>query len=143
MYKNVFVDANILVDYIDASRKSHPYSVKALHYLLSNNISVFTSCDIITTLYYLYAKKDKNQALLEIERITQFCNVINFSNHEVTLTCKLMQKDPDYHDLEDTLQYILAQKEHCDLIISNDKKFTSKELAFMTSENFVRDIIHA
>ncbi|MEA1920267.1 MAG: PIN domain-containing protein [Campylobacterota bacterium] len=143
MYKSVFVDANILVDYIDASRKSHSYSVQTLHHLLSNNVSVLTSCDIITTIYYLYAKKDKNQALLEIERINQFCKVINFSNHEVTLTCKLMHKDTDYHDLEDTLQYILAQKEQCELIISNDKNFTSKAIALMSSENFLEKIINA
>jgi predicted nucleic acid-binding protein len=52
----------------------------------------------------------KSQALSSIEHINQFCNIIEFSNKEVNQTCKLMRENKKYKDLEDTIQYILAQK---------------------------------
>ena len=36
-----------------------------------------------------------------------------------------MEKDQNFKDLEDTLQYVLAKKEGCELILSNDKNFYS------------------
>jgi len=143
MYNSIFIDANIWLDYLDNTRMNHAYSKESIDYCLSQNIQLSSSCDIVTTLYYINSKFHKKNALSNIEKINTVCKVIDFSNHEVTLTCNLMNKDTDYHDLEDTLQYILAQKEQCDLIISNDRKFTSKELALMSSENFVNEIIHA
>ncbi len=47
-----------------------------------------------------------------------------------------MLEDDDYKDLEDTIQYIMAKKIKCDLIISNDKNFISKEIELITSKKF-------
>ncbi|MEA2112201.1 MAG: hypothetical protein U9P71_09175 [Campylobacterota bacterium] len=51
-------------------------------------------------------------------------------------TCKLMREDKNYKDLENTLQVVLAQKEQCDLIISNDKDFYSRDIELITSTLF-------
>lgn len=136
MYKNIFFDANIILDIFDGSRKQHKSSANAYLYILEKNINLFTSCDIITTLYYVYAKIDKKNSLDKIEKVNQTLNVIAFSNNEVEKTCCLMREDKDYNDLEDTIQYILAKKVKSDLIISNDKKFISKEINLMNSEKF-------
>jgi predicted nucleic acid-binding protein len=136
MYKRVFFDANIILDIFDSSRKQHKSSAEAYLYILHQGIKLYTSCDIITTLYYVYSKRNKHIALDKIEQITQTLDVIAFSNKEVEKTCKLMKYDKDYSDLEDTIQYVLAKKMQCDLIISNDKKFVSKEVKIMTSNTF-------
>lgn len=120
MFKRLFLDANILVDFIDDTRLSH----------------LFTSCDIVTTVYYLSAKTDKKRALDEIAKINRFCKIIDFSNTEVAQTCELMAIDTTFTDLEDTIQYILAKKVSCDCIISNDKKFYSPDIALMGSALF-------
>ena len=62
----VFLDANIIVDLYDNTRRFHNYSVKSYSYLLNNKIKLFTSCDLITTIYYLNSKHNKKQALLNI-----------------------------------------------------------------------------
>ena len=67
--------------------------------------------------------------------------VIDFSNKEIAQTCKLMKEDESYKDLEDTLQYVLAKKENCDMIISNDKKFASKEIELLSSTAFIKKYI--
>ena len=40
---------------------------------------------------------------------------------------------------EDTIQYIMAKKEGCDLIISNDKNFVSKDIKLLISEKFCKE----
>ena len=51
-----------------------------------------------------------------------------------------MTEDSDYKDLEDTLQYILAKKYNCDLIVSNNESFVSKDIKTLTSKEFIKDI---
>lgn len=140
MYKRIFIDANIWLDYLDRTRINHGASKKSIDYCLAQALEIFTSCDIITTIYYINNKFDKVSALDNIQRINYLCEVVEFSNSEIEQTCLLMKNDGDYCDLEDTIQYILALKEQCDLILSNDKKFVSKEIAMMSSEAFCKKV---
>ncbi|MBT6107960.1 MAG: type II toxin-antitoxin system VapC family toxin [Campylobacteraceae bacterium] len=138
----VFLDANILIDKFDSTRIFHKFSDKSFEYmLLSGSIDVFTSCDIITTLYYIGSKKDKKQILHDIRAVNKTLEVIKFSNKEIEETCELMINDNNYKDLEDTIQYIMAKKENCDLIISNDKNFISKDIKLLTSEEFYNQYV--
>jgi predicted nucleic acid-binding protein len=138
----VFLDANILIDKFDSTRIFHKFSDKSFEYmLLSGSIDVFTSCDIITTLYYIGSKKDKKQILHDIRAVNKTLEVIKISNKEIEETCELMINDNNYKDLEDTIQYIMAKKENCDLIISNDKNFISKDIKLLTSEEFYKQYV--
>ncbi len=141
MCKKVFVDANIILDIFDGQRPSHWSSLKVYHYMLESKWMLFSSCDIITTVYYVDSKKNKRQTIEKVEDINKILKVIDFSNKEIAKTCSLMKEDESYKDLEDTLQYVLAQKENCDMIISNDKKFASKEIELLSSETFIKKYI--
>ncbi len=136
MFKRIFLDANILIDSIDDQRPMHHRSTALIRFCLDKEIPVFTSCDIVTTVYYLSAKIDKKQALNEITKINRFCKIIDFSNAEVEQTCNLMAQNSDFKDLEDTIQYILAKKALCDCIVSNDKNFLSPDILLLSSEAF-------
>ncbi len=136
MYKNIFLDANILLDYADKDRKFHDASTKCIEFCLQQNIDLYTSCDLITTIYYVVSKQNKIKALEEVQRINNFCHVIEFSNTDIDKTCNLMLQDSDYQDLEDTVQYLLAKKSKCDLIVSNDEKFISKSIKLISSSDF-------
>ncbi|MBD3841634.1 MAG: type II toxin-antitoxin system VapC family toxin [Campylobacterales bacterium] len=133
----VFLDANIILDAFDPNRPHSKYSREAYFYILSSH-QVFTSCDLITTIYYVHSKIDKVQALTKIAQVNKTLKVIEFSNKEVEQTCQLMIDDKDYKDLEDTIQYIMAKKENCDLILSNDKNFVSKDIKLLSSEEFCK-----
>ena len=138
MYKSVLLDANIFIDANDNSRTTYEQSFEIVPFLLSKNIKIYTSCDLITTIYYILSKKDKQKALNSIEQINKFCKVIEFSNKEIEKTCLLMRENPKYSDFEDTLQYVLAKKQNCELIISNDKNFHSDDLTLLSSEDFYK-----
>jgi predicted nucleic acid-binding protein len=141
MYKRIFLDANILLDIFSSDRPSHGYSLQSYRYILNqSDIQLFTSCDIVTTLYYVGAKLDKHLILDRIEGINKILKVIEFSNKEVSQTCSLMKEDKKYKDLEDTIQYILAKKENCDLIISNDENFYAKDIEVMSSKEFCKKV---
>ncbi len=132
----VFIDANIFVDILHTDRTHHQSSIEAYRYLIKHEATILTSCDLMTTIYYLDAKRDKRQALFNIKKIAETLRIINFSNEELDEVCQLMIDDASFSDLEDTLQYLLAKKHGCDLILSNDKGFVSKEIALYDTVAF-------
>ncbi len=140
MYKKVFLDANIFIDKEIETRDIERNSLKSLIYFIENEIEICTSCDLITTIYYILSKEDKENALSRIDEISDFCKIIEFSNQEVKQTCELMKSNSKYRDLEDTIQYILAKKEGCDLIISNDKNFVSDDIELLTTKEFIEKL---
>lgn len=140
MFKRIFLDANVLVDSIDDQRPLHRKSTAIIRFCLKQEIPLFTSCDIVTTVYYLSAKTDKKRALDEIAKINRFCKIIDFSNSEVEQTCDLMTKNSTFTDLKDTIQYILAKKALCDCIVSNDKQFYSPDITLLNSTAFCEKI---
>ena len=141
MRKKIFLDANIILDIFDDRRPGYLSSLRAYRYMLESQCILLSSCDVITTIYYVDSKKDKRKTIEKIEDINKILKIIDFSNKEIAQTCKLMKEDKSYKDLEDTLQYVLAKKENCDMIISNDKKFVSKDIDLLASDKFVKEYI--
>lgn len=140
MYKRIFLDANILLDYVETSRPNHHESAQSIKHCLENEITLFTSCDIVTTLYYVHSKNGSSTAVKSILAVSGFCEIVDFSNSEVEEACTLMLSDTAFSDLEDTLQYVLAQKAQCELILTNDKAFVSKMIPKTTSSAFYSEI---
>ena len=142
-YKRVFLDANIILDIYDKKRPFYKESSTVISLLLrQSEIELFTSCDIITTLYYILSKKGKKDALDSILALNELCNIVEFSNIEIDESCKLMKENKYFTDLEDTIQYIIAKKASCDLILSNDKKFVSDEITLMSSKEFLSSVFN-
>jgi len=137
MCEKVFLDANIFIDLNDEVRETSKESLAILDYLVKQKISIYTSCDLITTIYYILSKKSKVKALEAIEYLNKICKVIDLTNDQISQTCRLMRENQNYKDLEDTIQYILAKNQNCDLIISNDKHFYSEEIELLNSNQFI------
>jgi len=141
MYRDIFIDVNAWVDLFDIERPFNRYSKSSIAYLLeSEGVNLFTSCDIITTIYYLLSKKGKDIALEAIEYVNELCTVVEFGNKEVTKSCRLMKQNSRFTDLEDTIQYVMAKKIKADLILSNDRGFISDGIALMSTEEFCEEI---
>ena len=139
MFDKLFIDTNILVDNFDSTRATHKESFMILDYCLKNSIKIYTSCDIVTTVYYLLSKSsDRFKALKAVDLIGDMVEIIPFSLKELKETTKLMKQNQNYEDFEDTLQYILAKNSSCDAIVSNDKNFFSQEVPLYTSKEFVK-----
>ncbi len=136
--EKVFFDANIFNDIFDDSRGTHKISKQAFTLAIHGKIDICTSCDVATNIYYITAKyTSKENALNVLDVVKSMAYIIPFGEEELTQTITLMRKDADYKDLEDTIQYIMAVKEKCDVIVTNDKRFVSKKIPSMTSKMFV------
>ena len=133
----VFLDANILIDIIsDKPRPSTEYSSKLYAYLVQNSkeYELYTSCDLFTTVYYVLNRvKDQTSVLKSLKIINSVMNVIEFGNKEIDEAIYLMEKNEKFSDLEDTIQFVMARKERCDYIITNDKGFYSHEVPLLSS----------
>lgn len=100
----------------------------------SKNFELYTSCDLITTVYYLLKKPlGKKKSLEQLKIMNSVIRVIEFNNKEIDEAIYLMEKDSNFGDLEDTIQYVMARKERCDYIITNDQEFYSYEIPLLSS----------
>ena len=140
MNKNIFLDANIFIDLNDKKRDNSKECLQILDYLVVNNYNIFTSCDLITTIYYILAKTNKEKALDDIAKINKICTIIDFSNEQLSQTIFMMKEDKHFKDLEDAIQYTLALNTKCDAIISNDKNFYSPDIACYTSNQIIKKL---
>jgi hypothetical protein len=141
MFKKVFIDANVILDVFDNTRVCSKYSIEAVNYLLNGDAQLLTSSDLITTVYYILSKKDKKIALKSIKLSLDYFLLIPFSNIETENVIKLMERDKYYKDFEDTLQYVLAKRNKCEFILSNDNNFPNKDIDVMTAEKFCKTYI--
>ena len=136
--KKVFFDANIFNDIFDDSRSTHSISKKAFAISIQRNIEICTSCDIATNIYYITAKyTSRENALDSLDMVKKMAYIIPFGEEELTQSIELMRGDSDYKDLEDVIQYIMALNTGCDVIVSNDGNFISKDIPCISSTKFV------
>ena len=136
--KKVFVDANVIIDMFDKNRENCVVANMIMNYCVDKNIELYTSCDLVTTVYYILSKKGKKKALEDIKAASDIFELIPFANEDLNRAIYLMEKNQRFKDLEDTLQYVLAKKEGCDLILTNDKKFYSPDIQVATTSQFVK-----
>ena len=137
--KRVFFDANIFNDIFDENRLAFAESSEAYLGALKFGMNIHTSCDIATNIYYITSKYvSREKALDGIEFLKTSVTIIPFGEKELTQTIALMRDDADYKDFEDSIQYILARNTKCDVIVTNDKRFVSKEVECLSSEAFVK-----
>ncbi|MEN9423534.1 MAG: hypothetical protein RL122_917 [Pseudomonadota bacterium] len=137
MSQRIFVDANVINDIFDAKRRFHEASYQCLEHCLKQGLTLVTTCDIVTTVYYITAKsQDRAKALDALEQVNAIFEIVPFGNNQLADAITLMQQDTDYTDLEDTVQYVLATQAGCDIILSNDAGFVAKNLTLMSSTDF-------
>jgi len=136
--KKVFVDANVIIDMFDKNRENCVVANMIMNYCVDKDIELYTSCDLVTTVYYILSKKGKKKALEDIKAASDIFELIPFANEDLNRAIYLMEKNQRFKDLEDTLQYVLAKKEGCDLILTNDKKFYSPDIQIATTSQFVK-----
>ncbi|MDQ7046709.1 MAG: PIN domain-containing protein [Sulfurovum sp.] len=121
----IFLDANILLDMIDKDRGNIEKSRDLIYRALMKDILLFTSCDILSNVYYVANRKlEKVEVIQEIDRMLEIFDIVPIDN---TLAQKAMKMNVlDIRlDFEDLLQSVCAEEASCDLIVTNDKQFVS------------------
>ena len=128
--KKVYIDANIFIDFLDEQRAMndinlHEKAVSLFKNLISKNIKIITSEDIITTAIYALRQNKKALKILadflsEIKNLSDFA-VVPFGYETITNAAEFYIMNGG--DFEDILQYFYAMQNDCRAIYSNDKNF--------------------
>ena len=125
-----FVDTNIFLDLI-MKREDFEYAI-----LIFNAIEKRLHSGAVLDITLLNIDYIANK---QVKDVKDFLSLVNRIFEVVGGTNKMFEDALSIQnvDLEDNLQYISAKKLMCDIIVTNDKTFYSKEIETCTSSTFV------
>lgn len=140
VYKTkVFVDTNVLLDFLDSDREKHRIARELFHLIYSNLVEAAVSTQSILEVAYL-SRKSNSVSNQDLRDAMLFLLVHTNSGYLDTFDLSAAFKDP-HSDIEDNAQISFAYNQCCDFIITNDKKLLSRDvpkpMQVMTPEEFV------
>ena len=115
---HIFVDTNVLVGGYSGDARFQKDS-DCLHYLYSlTGKRLYISTLSVAQLISMFQKKMKNDDIVRVVRDLQHrFTVIDFTNRDIDAA--LVENGGD---IEDNVQYVLARKQKCNVIITNNFK---------------------
>lgn len=115
---HIFVDTNVLVGGYSGDARFQK-DADCLHYLYSlTGKRLYISTLSVAQLISMFQKKKKNDEIVRIVRDLQHrFTVIDFTNRDIDAA--LVETGSD---IEDNVQYVLARKQKCNVIITNNFK---------------------
>ena len=126
---SVFLDTNFFLDVLDKRRERHNQAKEVLKFFLDNDVTLYTSSDIISTIsYFLQKKLDLKSTVINIDFIVQRVNILVATNEDfIQLNKTILQKIEEDSslkiDYEDCMQLFLAYKHKVKNILTSDKSF--------------------
>jgi predicted nucleic acid-binding protein len=128
MIKNIFFDANIILDMIDSDRGNVENVRKLVYHALTKDLTLYTSCDILSNIYYVARKKLGKEIL--VKEMLNILEIFEIVAIDKAMAKKALLENQINHalDFEDLLQYQCAEAVHCDVIVTNDKKFVKGDV---------------
>ncbi len=118
--QKVFLDTNIILDFLDKKRLNHENSVQLISRLIKNKIEIYVSEDMLSTIFYI--SKDKEKVLLFFEMICKKWFIKDYGTDLIAQAVSVCLENKG-QDLEDTLQCLCAKKNDCTFVITSDKGF--------------------
>ena|ERR1700761_4142978 len=136
-YKKIFIDSDILLDLFLKREPFVKFSQILLQYSKNHKLKLYTSTLIIANIHYLIAKNfNKQIAKEQLKTLLELIEPLSFE--PVDINSALIS---EYVDFEDAIQYFIARKNHCDLIISrNIKHYKKFDLPVSSAEQFLRTV---
>jgi predicted nucleic acid-binding protein len=115
---HIFVDTNVLVGGYSGDARFQK-DADCLHYLYSlTGKRLYISSLSVAQLISVYQKKKKNDEIVRIVRDLQHrFNIVDFTNRDIDAA--LVETGTD---IEDNVQYVLAMKQKCGIIVTNNYK---------------------
>jgi predicted nucleic acid-binding protein len=138
MIRKLFFDANIILDMIDSDRGNVQKARELVYNALMKDIVLYTSCDILSNVYYVAQKRLERDILIEeMLRILEIFDIVAIDK-TLAQNALLANKMQISLDFEDLLQSHCAQTAACDLIVTNDKKFAKGSVKHLSLDEALR-----
>lgn len=136
MVNKIFLDTNILIDYIQERHNELDAILEIFHLGEIGKIDLYISESIITTTFYIL-QKEKIDALSIFREICKTVNVVPFAKDILYYPLE------KYKDTEDGILYFLAAKAKMNFFITRNIKdftFLFPSLQVMSPTNFLKEI---
>ena len=119
--KRVFLDTNVLLDALEASRPRH-YDGQAILRLAANGlIEAVVSAQSLVDLAYIYTKGQKERLQQLKALLSRLDDILTI--RDTTRRSLKLAADHFSDDFEDAVQSVIAVDADCELIITSDQSF--------------------
>ena len=137
IYKHLFLDSDVLLDWLLKSEPFSSYTQTVINESLSQNFKVSTSVLIIANINFILSKRTSvSNARENTKRVVTLINILPFEADIITLALA-----SNFADFEDSIQYHIAHRYNCDVIITrNTKDYKRSTIPVLTAEQFLRTL---
>jgi len=131
--KKVFLDINVVIDFLERSRSRHAQAIDLFNCLILNDYKPCISEDMLTTIFYI--SKNKTLALEFLKTLVSKWHVLHFGQEAIKKAIDLsIEKGVD---LEDVLQCLCARENDCSMLVTSDARFYDCGMKIYTMEEFL------
>ena len=143
MPTNIYVDTNIVVDMCDNTRACHKSSFKCiLDYLNQEECELFINSDTLTNLFYIlsnHSTLSEAQVLDKMNFVYDSFTLVPIESQDVKNALDLCaDNSTNFKDYEDAMQYVCAKKVNANIIVTNDRKFVSKDIKVVNTKKKIK-----
>ena len=133
--KRIFLDANILIDYID-NRTGADYAEQLFACGFSGEVLLFASSLTFANMAYIIKGRTQEEKYNALSQMARVVEIVDLRKQEVMAAIAQPVKD-----FEDMLQYQCAKAVACDYIVTNDRRhFDFSDIPHFTSAAFVEQL---
>lgn len=133
--KRIFLDTNILIDYID-NRAGADDAEQLFACGFSGEALLFASSLTFTNMAYIIKGRTQEEKYDALKQMAGVVEIIDLGKREVMATIAQPVKD-----FEDMLQYQCAKAADCDYIVTNDRRhYEFSDIPHFSSADFVKQI---
>ena len=125
----VFIDTNIFLDLI--LKREYYKEAMLIFNAIEKQLFIGYIADI-TILNINYIAKKQNKNIKEFLSILNQTFIINGASNDMIAQALKIQNN----DLEDNIQYLIAKQNNCNIIITNNQNFYSKDIKTVNSIEF-------
>lgn len=135
MIKKVFLDTNIVLDFLDKKRLNHKRVQDLIKYLMLNGYSIVISEDMLSTIFYI--DRDNKKVLNFFKSIVSRWEIASYGVLLIENAVDIALKNG--LDLEDLMQCLCAKDNGCEVLITEDKGFFDCGVSISTTDSFLEN----
>ncbi len=140
MANKVYLDTNIFIDLLDATRPYSQASWTLVRKMTADATLLAINSDSITNAFYILSRHkiySPHELLALMKKSVMLFDVVAVEQEEVLAALTLCEDDnTKFKDYEDALQYVCAKKIASDLILTNDKGFVILDIEVSGTKDF-------
>lgn len=137
IYKKLFVDSDVLLDLLLQRKPFDRFTQLLFEESRRNKLDIHTSVLILANIHYVISKRfNKNIAKSQLRLLMGIIKTLSLEPNDI-----INSLNNEHSDFEDPVQFNVAKKHGCDLIISrNIKHYKKFDIPVLTAEEFLKTL---